>query len=142
MPRVARRVRQQAQQHVEAAAVDKDRAQVVVAGDEPRERRGHALARGPVAAAHREQHAGEHGRPRGLVLEALERLLHAVLGRLHEQLAVEEGLHRALADERGDVVVRVREAVEGEGGVVLEVAVAGGEEGEEGLEAACVEKFF
>ena len=97
-PRVAGGVRQQPQQHVEAAAVDKDRPQVVVARDEPGERRGDALARGPVPSAHREQHAGEHRRPGGLVLKALERLLDAVLRRLHQQLAVQEGLDGPLAD--------------------------------------------
>jgi hypothetical protein len=46
-------------------------------------------------------------------------------------------LDRALFHERRDVVVRVGEAVEREGGVVLEVAVAGGEKGEEGLDRSC-----
>ena len=82
-------VREQAQEHIEPPAVHKDGPQVGVLRHEPRQRSGNPLTGGPVPAAHRVEHGGEHRGPRRLVLEPLEGLLDAVLGGLHQELAVE-----------------------------------------------------
>ena len=52
---------------------------------------------------------------------------------LHKHVALLQSLNAAMAHDGGDVVVAVCQAVQGEGCVVLQVAVARGHEGEQRL---------
>mmetsp|Transcript_6990 Transcript_6990/g.25712 ORF Transcript_6990/g.25712 Transcript_6990/m.25712 type:complete len:441 (+) Transcript_6990:680-2002(+) len=59
--------------------------------------------------------------PGHLLLQALQRLRDAVLRRLHDELAVVQPLHRALHDDVRDVIRVLREPVQRERSVVLQV---------------------
>mmetsp|Transcript_10990 Transcript_10990/g.46181 ORF Transcript_10990/g.46181 Transcript_10990/m.46181 type:complete len:376 (+) Transcript_10990:1440-2567(+) len=73
---------------------------------------------------HQVDEVAQHARARrDFALEPIQRLLHAILARLHDELAPHQPLHRALAHDVGNVVLVVREAVQRERGVVLQVAL-------------------
>lgn len=59
---------------------------------------------------------------------------------LHQKLALLQRLHAALAHDGGNVVLAVCQAVEGEGCVVLQIAVAGGHELQEGPQTTSLQQ--
>mmetsp|Transcript_2401 Transcript_2401/g.6021 ORF Transcript_2401/g.6021 Transcript_2401/m.6021 type:complete len:449 (+) Transcript_2401:472-1818(+) len=125
-------------EHLQAALAHKNLVQLLLAAGEARKRGGGALLHHLVVGAHHVEHLAQHLAAH-LLLQPLERLLHAVLAGLHDEVAVDEALHAALADDVRDVVLVVREAVEREGRVVLQVAVARVHEVQQRLEPAGVD---
>ena len=99
----------------------KDDSLLVVAA-QVRQRDGDALLLILVRGSHQVDEVLEHLAVH-LLLQPLERLVHAILAGLSLELAAHQPLHRALADDVGDVILVVRQSVQRERGVVLQVGL-------------------
>ena len=115
------------QQDVQPRLLDEHLAELLAVRvvHEVRERDGDARrVRRVRVGGHQVDEVPQHPRARrDFALEPIERLLHAILARLHDELAPHQPLHGALANDVRYVVLVVREAIQRERGVVLQVAL-------------------
>ena len=124
------------EQNVQAALLVEDDPLLVVAA-QMCQRDGDALLLALVRGSHKVDEVLEHP-PVNLLLQPLQGLVHAILAGLSFELAVHQPLHRALADDVGDVILVVRQSVQRERGVVLQVGLVRVQEVEKGSQSVGV----
>mmetsp|Transcript_18316 Transcript_18316/g.62218 ORF Transcript_18316/g.62218 Transcript_18316/m.62218 type:complete len:322 (-) Transcript_18316:1439-2404(-) len=105
------------QQRVEAFLLHEDHVEVVLPSKVCK-RHDDVLAHRPLRHAHQIQQVVEHTALH-LLLQPLQRLLHAVLACLQRQLRVHQPLHPALPHNLSHIILVVSDAVQRESGVVL-----------------------